>query len=283
MGGGGGSQSTGESVSATLPGFMKELGEVLNQNLTGQTGFGKQDAINDVQGVMQQQATNALQESMPKIASMQNSAGAYNSTTKELMRNDLQARITGQLAATQSQAIKDYAAIDADRIRAFASATQAGTSSAMQHWESSESRSGNSFSGLLTGLGAGAAGAGLDWLSDNTGFQDGGRVPPMNETDKAIAKFLNDFRLLDNAKQAGLVTSQWAKDASAGKMKFMDGSKEPKGPKVKPEGKLEPAVGGRIPTYIPKVEKPAQAPKGKQMVEADDDDLSGLFARLGNV
>ena len=136
--GGGGSQSTGESWSRTTPGFMNELGSVLQSNMEGTTGFSKQDAINDVQGVIRQNAINTMQESLPKIAGMTNTAGAYNSTTKNLLGNDLQARIAGQAMATTSQAIKDYAAIDSDRIRAFASATQAGTGSEMQHWESAE-------------------------------------------------------------------------------------------------------------------------------------------------
>ena len=126
---GGGSQSTGEGFSRTTPGFTEELGAVLRASMEGKSGYSKQDAVADTQGLMRQQATNALQESMPKIAGMQNSAGAYGSTTKALLQNDLQARIMGQLAATQSQAIKDYAAIDADRIRAAAAATQASTAS----------------------------------------------------------------------------------------------------------------------------------------------------------
>lgn len=159
--GGGGSQSAGESWSMTAPGFMAELGSVLQANLAGTTGFGKQDAINDVQGVMRQQATNALQEAMPGIASQQRVAGAYDSTTSQLLKNDLNARIMGQLAATQSQAIKDYAAIDADRIRAFAGATQAGTTSMMEHWESSKSRKGG---GFLDELARGVVGGGLGLL-----------------------------------------------------------------------------------------------------------------------
>lgn len=159
--GGGGSSSSGESWSATTPGFTEELGSVLQANLAGTTGFGKQDAIADVHGVMRQQATNALQESMPAIARQQIGAGAYDSTTKGLLQNDLQARIVGQLAATQSQAIKDYAAIDADRIRAFSAATQAGTSSAMEHWESAKSRKEG---GLLSNLAQGAIGGALGLL-----------------------------------------------------------------------------------------------------------------------
>src|SRR5574344_606465 len=115
---GGGTSSAGEGYSRTTPGFTGELGTVLRGTIAGNTGFSKWDAIGDTQGVLRNQATTALQEAMPKIATQQRQAGAYNSTTNTLLQNDLQARIVGQLASTQAQAIKDYAAIGNDNIRA---------------------------------------------------------------------------------------------------------------------------------------------------------------------
>lgn len=174
MGGGGGSQSSGESQSKTTPGFMAELGAVLNANLTGKTSYGKDNAIADVQGKILQQATDTLQSSMPKITSIGASQGAYGSTTQKMLSNDLQARIMGQAAATTTDAIKDYAAIDADRIRAFSAATQAGTSSEMQHWENASSRNGDS---ILDRAAQGVVGGALGAIGDATGLQDGGVVP----------------------------------------------------------------------------------------------------------
>lgn len=181
---GGGSSSSGEGYSRTTPGFMEQLGTVLNARLAGTTGFSKENAIQDTQGVLRQQATTALQESMPKIASQQTQAGAYNSTTKQLLNNDLQARITGQLAQTQLGAIKDYAAIDNDIIRAFAAATQAGTSSESQHWESAASRK-----GILDGVGGVIVGGALDSIAGD-GAQNGGRVPSPEDTTDPSKQFL---------------------------------------------------------------------------------------------
>lgn len=188
---GGGSSSSGEGYSKTTPGFMDELGTVLRGTIAGTTGFSKQDALSDVQGVMRQQATSALQEAMPKIAAQQTQAGAYNSTTKQLLSNDLQARITGQLAQTQLGAIKDYAAIGSDQIRAAASATQAGTASESQHFESSASRK-----GWLGGVGEGLLGAvvggGLDMMAGD-GAQNGGRVPYSADNTDPAKQFLEQM------------------------------------------------------------------------------------------
>lgn len=189
---GGGSSSTGEGWSKTSPGFMNELGAILNQSMTGTSGFSKADALNDVQGLMQQQATNMLQKSMPEIARSENAAGAYGSTTKQLLNNDLQARVAGQMMATQSQAIKDYAAIDADRIRSFAAATQAGTSTASEHFENAESRKG--WGSLLEGLGGAAVGGALDRVAGTpttakvAGYANGGVVPEKSLLDEVIEK-----------------------------------------------------------------------------------------------
>ena len=189
--GGGGSQSTGESWSRTTPGFTNELSTVLNRSLTGQSGFSKQDAVADVQGLMRQQAINTMQEALPKIAGSERVAGAYGSTTKAMMNNDLQARIAGQMMATQAQAIKDYAAIDADRIRAFASATQAGTSTAMEHFESSESRNRSPWAGVIDGVVGPVVGGTLDVIAGDESkskvgtthsFQNGGRVPKQQKS-----------------------------------------------------------------------------------------------------
>lgn len=161
-------KSTGEGFSRTTPGFTEELGAVLRASMEGKSGYSKQDAVADTQGLMRQQATNALQESMPKIAGMQNSAGAYGSTTKALLQNDLQARIMGQLAATQSQAIKDYAAIDADRIRAAAAATQASTASYSETFQNASSRKGWGSLFEPGGIGSAIVGGGLDAVSGGT-------------------------------------------------------------------------------------------------------------------
>lgn len=206
MGGGGGSKSAGESQSRTTPGFMSELGAVLAANLTGQTSYGKDNAIADVQGKIMQEATDTLQSEMPKVTKIGASQGAYGSTTQSLLANDLQARIMGQAAATTTDAIKDYAAIDADRIRAFAAATQAGTGSEMQSWESSSSRNGDS---ILDRAAQGVVGAGLQWAGDKLELADGGQVPrlgaPQTAEEKKLEQMVIQFGLEKQAQSMGIM------------------------------------------------------------------------------
>lgn len=103
------SKSTGASTSQTRAGMSAQ--EVLDQfakNKTGTAQFSRENALADVAGVLKTQATEALQSVMPTIAKTDIGAGAYNSTTKELMRNDAEARITGQLSKTALDAITQY-------------------------------------------------------------------------------------------------------------------------------------------------------------------------------
>jgi hypothetical protein len=267
--GGGGSSSSGESWSRTAPGFMEELSQVLNSSLSGTTGFGKQDAINDIQGVIQQQAINTMQEALPKIAGTERAAGAYNSTTRGLLGNDLQARIAGQAMATTSQAIKDYAAIDADRIRAFASASQAGTGSEMHHWESAKSRGSSPFASMFGDVGRAVVGGALDNITEKpAAYQNGGRVP--TPTEQAMLKWLDDFNQLDNAAKADLIEKKWADDAKAGKFKYLDGGNPP------PERANKFFAPG---SEEPKPQKTEKRNKDKPLVQNDDLDL---FSLIGN-
>lgn len=202
---GGGSQSSGEGFSRTDPGFMTNLGAVLNQSMTGTSGFSKQDALKDVQGLMLQQATNMMQESLPKIAGSERAAGAYGSTTRQLLNNDLQARIAGQMMATQSQAIKDYAAIDADRIRAAAAATQAGTSTYSEHFENASSRKG--WGDLFGGIGGAVVGGTLDRIagpveSTKVGSYANGGIVPSKPQDESLFDEVVKRLGLEKAAQA---------------------------------------------------------------------------------
>lgn len=165
--GSGSSSTVSSSSSSTNPGFMAELSQVLGKSLNGTSGFTRENALEDVQGLLKQQATDALQTAMPSIAKQSRSAGVYNATTTDLLQNDANARITAQLASTLTDTIGKYAAMDTDRIRGFAAATQAGTSSSSQSNSNSESEYEQSGSGSTSGGGSGILGL----------FADGGRVP----------------------------------------------------------------------------------------------------------
>lgn len=149
------------SSSGTTPGFTEQLGASLAERQKSFGQYSKQSAIEDVQGVLKTQALDALQQVMPSIASSQIQSGMYDTTGKELLRNDASARIVGQLANTQLGAIKDYAAIEQGDINAFSNATKANTSV--------------SSSGSSKGGGSGLLGL----------FADGGKVPePVSATAK---------------------------------------------------------------------------------------------------
>lgn len=103
------STSRGTSTSKQRAGLTAE--EVLsnwNTNKNGTDQWSKSSALGDVSGVLRQQATDALQQVMPSIAKTETGRGAYNSTTKELLHNDANARITGQLSKTALDAITQY-------------------------------------------------------------------------------------------------------------------------------------------------------------------------------
>lgn len=264
---GGGSNSSGEGWSRTTPGFTNELGAVLQSSLQGTSGYSKQNAVEDVQGLMRQQATNAMQEVLPKIAGMQNTAGAYNSTTKALLNNDLQARIMGQLAATQSQAIKDYGALESDRIRAFSAATQAATSSASEHFENARSRQG--WGSLINGIGGAAVGGALDRISSKEGkstvtypgllqeFADGGRVPD-SEDENLLTQVI---------KRLGLTQTAEAIDPSRRKI-TQQGLVEP------PQHADEKKITKPVTPAVPKAVTP-KAPA--QLIVQNDDPLFALL------
>ena len=185
-----GSQSSGSSSSSSASGISDWAEQFLQKTSAnanyGDRGYSKQSALTDVQGVLRQQATDALQQVMPSIAKQQISSGMYDTTTKQLMQNDANARITSQLASTQLDAIKNYASIDnqyaqteSDKLKAAAALAGATNSSTAQSSSSqqsssfgtsnSESYGTQSSSGKTDSDGGGSGLLGL--------FADGGQVP----------------------------------------------------------------------------------------------------------
>lgn len=155
-----GSKGTKQSSSSgTTPGFTEQLGASLAQRQRSFGQYSKQSAIEDTHTALKHQAMDALQQVMPSIAGVQTNSGAYNTTTKALLQNDAYSRIVGQLANTQLQTIKDYAAIEQGDINAFSNATKANTSI--------------SSSGSSKGGGSGLLGL----------FADGGKVPETETSD----------------------------------------------------------------------------------------------------
>lgn len=180
--GGGTSTSSGSSwnSSKSTPGFMTELGTILQRNLDGTGEFSKNQAIADVQGVIRTQAQDALQSALPSVARVNRGAGAYNTTTNTLLENDLASRVNAQLANTQLEAIKSYGQLGNQQIAAFSGATQAGTTTESSGGSSQSSQSDqqnialNAALGLQEALQQGAN----EGSGSSSGFNIG--LPPNN-------------------------------------------------------------------------------------------------------
>lgn len=126
----GSSSGSTSSFSSSTPGFMTELGTILDRNLKGEGPYSKSAAIADSQGVLRTNAQDALQQSLPAIYRPARASGAYNSTTETMLQNDLASRIVAQGEATQLDAISKYGTLGNQQIAAFSGATQAGTTQA---------------------------------------------------------------------------------------------------------------------------------------------------------
>lgn len=156
------SSSSGQTIR-----YLDELGSTVGAIKQGAGDYSKDAAISDVSGVLRTQAETAMRDVMPTIFQVDRNQGAYNSTSQQLLRENAEAQIIGQLANTQLQSIKDYAAIEQGNVNALSNAARAGTSTS----QTSSSKGGGS--GLL-GL-----------------FADGGVVPEPGE--KSAVSSILDF------------------------------------------------------------------------------------------
>ena len=183
------SSSTGAAwnSSKSTPGFMTELGTILQRNLDGTGEFSKNQAIADVQGVIRTQAQDALQSALPSVARVNRGAGAYNTTTNTLLENDRASRVNAQLANTQLEAIKSYGQLGNQQIAAFSGATQAGTTTESSCVSSQSSQSDHQIIGLNSTLGlqealqqganeSSGSGSGFN-VGLPSGKADGGAIP----------------------------------------------------------------------------------------------------------
>lgn len=171
------SSSSGQSVP-----HMAELTAGAHAITDDAKSYGKQSAIDDVQGILRFNAQQAAQQVMPSIFQTGRSQGAYNSTTEALLRDNAEAQIIGQLANTQLGAIETYAGIQQNNATALANVARAGTTS----YSSSSAKSGGS--GIL------------GW------FADGGKVPEANEI-STILSILKPEEALPSAKSPSVLES----------------------------------------------------------------------------
>ena len=179
------SSGSSSQSSKSTPGFMTELGTILNRNLNGEGPYSKSAALSDVQGVLKTQALDAMQSALPQIARTNTSAGAYNSTTQDLLQNDFGARLANQLAATQLDAVTKYGTLGNQQIAAFSGATSAGTTNESSGGSSQSSSGSQDSIGLTSSLGinenlqqaqASGEGSGGGFKMGFGGAADGGEI-----------------------------------------------------------------------------------------------------------
>lgn len=172
----GSSSGSTSSFSSSTPGFMTELGTILDRNLKGEGPYSKESAIADSQGVLRTNAQDALQEALPAIYRPARTSGAYNSTTQDLLENDLASRIVAQGQATQLDAISKYGALGNQQIAAFSGATQAGTTQAGGSSGSNSSNQNQTSIGLNASLGVNEGVQQAQGSGDSMGFNIAGGV-----------------------------------------------------------------------------------------------------------
>lgn len=90
--------------------LVQQLTSLLAGNLQGGgTQFSANQARQDVQGSIENLYRTYSESVLPQIFSTQAGAGAYNSSTAQLLANDAFARTTAEAGALELQAITDYA------------------------------------------------------------------------------------------------------------------------------------------------------------------------------
>lgn len=183
------SNSNQQSQSSSKAGMTAD--QVLGTSADMTKGWTKEAALSDVNGAIKNQALTALQGAMPSIAKQTNSAGAYNSTTRDLLTNDATARIVGQLAETQLGAITSYGQLSNQNLGAVSGVSSAtgSSNSSSTGTSSSAGLSTSEYDQSSTGSGGSKGGSGLLGL-----FADGGEVakePDGDEGNSALNTFLD--------------------------------------------------------------------------------------------
>jgi len=100
--------------------------EALDASLKDTT-YSKEAAITDSQAAGSYAVNEALKAGMPSISAAATNSGGYNSTTKELLSNDLTAKATAAGSTVMLDTISKYAAANAERIQAATGAVSATT------------------------------------------------------------------------------------------------------------------------------------------------------------
>lgn len=150
--------STGNSSSATNPAFVPEMGALWQSILGGTSPWNKQSAITDITDTAANMARTMIQNELPGIARVPRVAGAYNSTTADLLKNDLASRTSGAIASAVQQNILNYGQLEQGLMNGLANMSRAGTSQFSNSNQTGQGVKNNSGLGAALGLGAQALG-----------------------------------------------------------------------------------------------------------------------------
>lgn len=111
------SGTTGKESPLALS-FLQQLipslqGQVFNQD------FSKEAAIRDSAGGVNQILKTLREQALPGVFAAEAASGGYNSTTKQILTNDLSARAAGQAQALVTDTVTKYAGADTARTKSL--------------------------------------------------------------------------------------------------------------------------------------------------------------------
>jgi hypothetical protein len=113
-------ETTTSSTDPTTQAFMQAILASIGDG----SGFSKQAAITDSMGPVQNLVQQALQRELPGISSAAKGSGLYNSTTEQMLQNDLAARTTAAGSDAVQKNILNYAQIQTAQADAATRAAQ---------------------------------------------------------------------------------------------------------------------------------------------------------------
>lgn len=94
---------------ADLESLRALLGDQLDSLAPNLMQFSKQNAMMDSAGLIEGLSRQLQEKLLPQIGAAETMGGAYNSTSKMQLGNDLISRVAEQAAGLQLQTVKDYA------------------------------------------------------------------------------------------------------------------------------------------------------------------------------
>jgi hypothetical protein len=177
---GSGKQTTSTSNTASKQGLDPKTTAMLQSLISGKE-YSKGAAVSDTQGAMENAMKLMMQSGMPDISNALHAQGAYNSSTNNLLTNDLMSRAAGAGAQIQLDQINKYS-----DTRANAAATLKDANTTTTTAQKSTAKTAPVVSPWLTG-GAMLGGTLLSHLLDGFGSSNKKRPGDSNMQDSSYA------------------------------------------------------------------------------------------------